>query len=280
MRKYIFLCFVILTVQSRAQVSGYMGKRLSIGYSNYFSPRFPVVKSILSEFYSEGSDAVIASRRSFHFTNSIDVDYILTSKVSLCMSGQFSKMDFCEYGSKFNLKEYNGSSNDYFDVYYAPPKSQSMDLKTTNLSIGFKFFKRGYDSPFGRYSKMEIVIVTDKVIMDKNQFYRDDTYYYPLTRGYKIPERPYAYKSFVFAYTFGKQRVLFDKLVLDYGLRIGFNYSYLITDGNVIASIINLTKEDQNKDITLDTRFKRIANVRAFESQLLNVHLGLRFLAF
>lgn len=277
MKKNITLFFfAIVSVNLWAQVPGYMGKRFSIGYSNYFAPRIPSMGSVFSYSYS-GNEMEMATNRSFNYTNCIDVDYILNSKISLCVATQFSKMDFCKYGSYFSL--YNYSSGVSSDIYYSPPKGKNMDLKTTNFSIGFKFFKKRYENPLGRYRKMELILVNDKVLMDKNEFYYDLNYPYAAMK-YTVPDAPYKYKSVVFAYTMGKQRVLFDKIVLDYGLRIGLNCNYFLRNGSIMNEILRIASEKTNEDITLDTQLKEAANIRISQSQFINAHLGFRFLAF
>lgn len=276
MKKSILPLFLMITAGITAQVSGYMGKRVSLGYSNYLAPRLPIL-GVMEEI-GIGDDYKITTTRWLNSTHCLDVDYVVASNASLCVSTQFSKMDFYEYGTEFYIEENDKGTSSYYNISYKPGDKSNMDLKTLNFSLGFKFFRSRYMNPFGKYRKIELILARSKVIMDEDAFYYESGSQSPYYTGtkYDLPRTKISYKSFVFAYTVGKQRILFNKLVLDYGVRFGINYNYVFNH----ASIIGMIKDDTSDELSIEQRLKEAANYRLFGSQLLNAHVGLRFLAF
>ena len=79
----------------------------------------------------------------------------------------------------------------------------------------------------------------------------------------------YSYNNVSVAYTVGKQRILGDKIVLDYGLRFAYTPA---------ANIVTLAGFDTVKDI--EDYYRRESRMRMFRQQLINFHVGIGFLAF
>jgi hypothetical protein len=264
---HLVLFSFLISIASIAQVPGYLGKRFSIGYSNYFFPRIPAISSSIGFI-----DGDIPTERSFNSTHCLDMDYTIGSRVSFCMSGQFSKMELLKYGSDLYVQKADKS---YTYVYYFPPHRQDMQLNTVNISVGFKFFKSNYLNPVGRYRKWELILIMNKLDMEKNGFY------YTMnnqSKPYLLSTVDEQFASVAIAYTIGKQRVLFNKLVLDYGIRFGINYSYVFSDLNIISALVE--SDSFTYDGSLAGKLKSQANGRTFGAQLVNAHIGLRFLAF
>ncbi len=78
----------------------------------------------------------------------------------------------------------------------------------------------------------------------------------------------YRYKNFALVFTKGKQRVIADKIVLDYGLR------FALTPG-AISSFLELS---DRRGMSVD--FRDASTFRLFREQLVNFHIGIGFLAF
>jgi hypothetical protein len=274
MKKIITFFFVLfLSITSMAQVPGYLGKRFSIGYSNYFFPRFPAVNSSIG--FSEGDK--LSTERSFNSTHCLDVDYIISPRISMCFSGQFSKMDLMKHGSIFSVER----GGQRYSVQYVPRPKQDMELNTVNFSVGFKFFKQRYLNPFGRYRKLELILMMNKVIMDENGFY-SVAYNSPKTNqlsSYPLMDGAGRFSSVALACTIGKQRIFFDKLILDWGIRFGINYSYVVSNLNPFETLFEYGNSSVDEN-TLESELKDQGNARIWGAQFVNAHVGLRFLAF
>jgi hypothetical protein len=246
----LLLFSLLASLTSMAQVAGYLGKRFSVGYSNYFSPRFPEAGR-MPVFKQDGK---LSARQVLNSTHCLDMDYILGSRVSLCLSGQFSKMDLVKHGRIFRP-----ANNLYLPL-------GSMELNTTNFSLGFKFFKKHYLNPLGRYRKVELILMRNKVVMKESS-------------SYSLVDEGFKFSSFAFAYTMGKQRVFFDKLILDCGIRIGINYSYVYSNINPLEIMLDFETRSSEENI-MQSKLREQANARTWGAQFVNAHIGLRFLAF
>jgi hypothetical protein len=263
----------LVSITSIAQIPGYLGKRFSIGYSNYFFPRFPAVNSSIG--FSDGDK--LSTEHVFNSTHCLDVDYIISPRISMCFSGQFSKMDLMKQGSIFSV-ERGGLS---YSVQYLPKPNQDMELNTVNFSVGFKFFKQRFLNPFGWYRKLELILMVNKVVMDEKGFYymANSNPQIKQSSPYPLVDGAGRFSSIALAYTIGKQRIFFDKLILDWGIRFGINYSYVVSNLNPLETLFEYENSSIKED-TLESELKDQGNARIWGAQFVNAHVGLRFLAF
>lgn len=264
MKKNIILYIVcsIAFFNSHAQVSGYMGKRFSIGYSNYFLP------SILGPKVN-GTSA--SDKIGINTTHCVNLDYIIKERTSFCLSLQTQKLGVN------NVRYYNVEyvdpfgTNNYGSYQYNPKPFRFMQLKTYSVGLGFKFFASGSLAPIGKYKKVELLLLFSNLTYPKNAF-EDTGLNDPYTRT-NIGTGDYSFSTFALTYTMGRSRVLFDRIVLDYGLRFGATpagfFAFLNSDGDFSSN--NLTPEKT---------FRQDTNMRLFRQQLVNLHIGISFLAF
>lgn len=277
MKKIITICaLLVITINLSAQkrVAGYMGKRLSIGYSNYFSPRFNlgIVKELASVFNPDVME--VSSAKKINSIHCLDLDYIISERKSLCVSGQFTKLDICEPGTEFG--DYH-DGNKSGQLYYQPADLSYLQAKSMHISVGIKVFKSRYLNPYGKYRKFEFILVNNTVQVDPSAF--------AWTTNYIVKDKPdlniddkFKLKAFVFAYTIGKQRVFYDKLILDWGVRLGL-------ESNKIFKRLLLYQESdyvygESVNDVIKRQMKLLSKAAVLESQFINIHLGLRFLAF
>lgn len=265
MKQLIFILLLQGTFMT-AQVSGYMGKRFSVGYSNYFSPAF-VGRTANSTEMSLGVNTV----------HCVNLEYSIKRRTNFCIGIQFWKTGIIrengyDYSYEYN-DPYGGITSESGTAYYLPDTRAPMQLRTVNISMGFKFFRHGYIAPVGRYTKLEGILFMDNVSYDPLAFYRTSSGF-PKDRFSRfIGTGYYSYKTFAVALTLGRQRVLFNRIIIDSGIRFGvspnFVFNYIVND--VFGDTYRKSMEDQ---IKLNT------NTRIFTGQLVNLHLGIGFLAF
>ena len=263
MKHKITISILLFSVLAYAQVPGYMGKRMVVGYSNYMSPSLLYPTANSTESYELGINT----------THCINVEYSIKKRTNFCFGVQFFKTGLQrETGFEYNQYDpiygysYYGTAN-----YYARDK-KPMELKTTNISFGFKFFNHGSIAPVGKYQKLEFLLLFDKVKYDRTAFYM----------GSPIPENKiigtigrgeYDFKSFAIALTLGKQRVLFDAITLDTGVRFGIS-------PNAVLNFISDDMFSNYSNSTFENQLKINMNSRILTSQLVNFHIGIGFLAF
>lgn len=266
--KYIItpLVFFASLFNGFSQTPGYLGKHFTVGYSANLFPAIigPTSKSDIG----------------LNLTHCINLEYTIRNRTNLCFSFQHFKTgaDF-NYHTDEVILDQNSSYQNVTYKYY-PTSALPSELSSNNLSIGLKFFHAGTLAPVGKYRKFELVFFSTKLLYEPSAFEAEyyDTYYYNTTT-YKLQKTfgtgEYDFKSFALTYTIGRQRVLFDCLVIDYGFQLGVHpaglYSFAAGDLVDSGSTALLTPEEYSKVIT---------NQRLFRYESFNFHIGLGFLAF
>ena len=268
---YIYLA-VTVNVSAQKGNPGYMGKHLSIGYSNYLSPRLGlgIKQEIASEFYSEAN--YMHSNKKLNSVHCLDLDYIIGRKTSLCVSGQYTKFNICSPGQYLGYYYMNDQSG---EMYYQPSDLSYLQSKSFNVSVGFKFFKKKYMNPYGRYRKVEFILVNNTVNIDPDAFVWQSYYFNDEKVTISGKQK---FKTFAFAYTIGKQRVFYDKLIFDWGIRFGLEGSRFFRMFLYENDDYSRSNGTLNEAVT--NQLKNLSKAAVFESQLLSFHIGLKFLAF
>ena len=254
MRYKLLLPALLFSFIITAQTPGYMGKHCTLGYSLNIFP-----------------SAVGASKKStdpgLNTTHCFNFEYVIKNRTIFCMSVQTLKTGMAYDG------EINTSSGSY---EYAPKPYIPMQLHSTNVVFGFKFFKKGTFAPVGKYRKLELSLLFSRLTYGNRSFKFYD--YYASSSDYvKIGTGDYRYNTFSINYTIGRQRVFFDRLVLDYGIQ--FSAFPGIVVGAVLGDVLDFNSSAY-ETTNLSDRFKNQSNVRLLTHQLVNFHLGLGFLAF
>ncbi len=268
MRFTISLLFVLLFYSANSQVSGYMGKRAVIGYSNYFMLGLKGPGPV----NSAPSDDPSLTINNAHCLN---FEYAYKQRKMVCLSAQYIRTGlaydkgiqngFFDSGSS-ELYPYPGSSR------YSGSFSKPALLTSINFGLGVKMFKNGFIAPTGRYRKLEVLLLFEKLEYDSQNFKVDVTEYSSQEDDTLkvLGKGEYSYKNIAFAYTIGKQRILKDKFVLDFGIRFAYTPS---------MNIITVAASDAYVS-DVEGYFRRASNLRIARQQLFNLHVGLGFLAF
>jgi hypothetical protein len=193
----------------------------------------------------------------------------------ICLSGQYIHTGIAYDNGKVNDGFWGGLFNSASETPYPNNNKYTGDfskpalLRSVNIALGLKTFGSGFIAPVGKYNKFEVVLMFETVTYNKDKFEHLD----PNNSGVFVKENlgkgEYLYKNVSFAYTIGKQRILADKIVIDYGLRIAYTPA---------VNIITLAGFDTVNDI--EDYYRRESRMRMFRQQLINFHLGIGFLAF
>jgi hypothetical protein len=265
--KHIFILSLI-AFSSHAQVAGYEGKRCVVGYSNYFMLGF------------KGPGAHTASPKdefslAFNNVHCLNIDYAFKQRQMVCIEAQYLKTGIAYEKTTSTNSAFDFGLSDYhypYDVKYGGDFSMPASLTSINFGLGLKTFKRGFLAPVGRYNKLEFLFMLETVTYKNTQFLKKNNDNYPYTYDpFTAGEGTYKYKNFAIVYSIGRQRVLFNKLVLDYGIRFAYTPSI-----NVV-SIIVADNADKND---MENYYRNASRNRVFREQLLNFHIGIGFLAF
>jgi hypothetical protein len=258
MKRFLSIFSQFIFLYSSAQVPGYMGKRFSLEYSNYFSPSLLNPTASVSEQGSLGLNT----------THCVNAEYSIKMRTNFCLGVQFFKTGV-HAGSNYTATYYDNGYSNTNNVDYKPSSDLPMQLKTTNISLGFKFFRPGFIAPIGKYQKLEFIFLLDKVSYERSAFYLHTS---PPSR-INLGAGEYDFKSAAIALTFGRQRVLFNSIIIDSGFRFGVST-------NAVFSFIKDDLLDDSYGLPFEDQLKTKVNQRIFAAQLFSFHLGIGFLAF
>lgn len=273
MKCKFLLFFLAFGLLSSAQVPGYMGKRFSIGYSNYFLPTG----------FGPGANAdspEVLSTAGLNTTHCLNLEYIIKSSTNFCVSLQTAKTGMNPGEIAVYAYDPYTNNSQYYSFKYDEKPYKPMQIRAVNLGLGFKFFQSGSLSPIGKYKKVELLFMFNHLTYKKNSFTYYDSYYstYGAYRTATVGTGDYQFNTFAIAYTIGRSRVLFDKLVFDCGVRFGVTpagiWGYVNQNGDFLNS------SSSSYVLAIEKDFRYHTNMRMFRYQLFNFHIGLGFLAF
>ncbi len=267
MRYYILLILGFLTLcVSSQKAPGYMGKHLSLGYSNYF---FPSIIGPTANAKSTNNSFGINT------THCFNLEYTIMNRTNFCLTFQKSKTGVNPSGLTEEFYEPAAFTYQFHVYTYRPEPYLPMQMTSTNFGAGFKFFKSGSLAPIGKYYKLELLVMFNQLKYDKNAFEYYDTKTSSSGLYGTVGKGEYKVNSFAIAYSLGRSRVMFDRLLLDCGLRFG------VTPVRVISFLIDdFTSDGNNSSFNPEKTFSKDAQNRLFRFQAINFHVGLGFLAF
>lgn len=207
----------------KAQVPGYLGKKLSIGYKLEASPlgvNRGFYGSTVAE-YGTHYDGTEAGFLSLNFTHNIDLEYVLSRKVAFRFTYGMSRAGLVNYeypddnssyyygdirepnfiGEQYPKlsKKYDAWQNDSRDFDY-------MNMENALMKIGLTFTRGNYIAPHGRAHTFYFLSNTatcNYVLADKST---------PFT----------TVKSYGIMYERTSRRIIKDCVLLEYGYSIGY----------------------------------------------------------
>jgi hypothetical protein len=252
MRSLLTAALLFCSLLSAAQdVPGYMGRRLIVGYSNYFFPRFA----------APGNPEGIIPEFPVNLTHCLNIGYVLKKHSILELSLQRSKTGIATI-----------TTYDALNTYEIYPVSPLAVLKTTNIGLGFKFTDKNKFAPVGKYRKLELILMLCDISFDtRYRYLKSGGVYTYVNKG----TGEISFRALSAAYTLGRSRVLYNRVVLDYGIRFA-------ASGKLLQSVIGNVFLDDGSGSTYDLESNYIdkAQVRLMYQQLINLHIGIGFLAF
>jgi hypothetical protein len=217
---FIVLCFTASFLYS--QSPGYMGKRLVVGYGFYFSPAL---------FGSDGAGKTIIGRGNGNAENGTIalnilhegfLEYALSKRFMLGLSAKFYKTTYDNNRSiSANLKvvdQYNYSTN----YSYSGAPEGLIHISGVNYALYGKLFNRGYIAPWGRYMIFGINVKTYTCTYNPDEMYIP---YKTYNNSYGSVPPSYSdfgplkqkYTKYDILFGFGRTRVIFNRVTLDYG---------------------------------------------------------------
>ncbi len=236
MHKRILLSFFVFsTLFVSAQPPGYMGKRVSLVYQNFIFP----------------SLTPNSSRSSVNISHNAELNCVTGKRSALCFTFLYAPIKVKNSTYSYNVQTTLLSDNEF------------LKFNSFSYALGLKlFFSRNKFAPLGGYVKWELEY--SRGILQVGEYSSQNS-------GSSAPKITYSANKMVIAgggpaISFGKQRIFFDKLIVDYGVRAS-----LIVAWNT-EGFANNTGYEKSLETTA-------SNV-VLAQQFLNLRIGVGFLAF
>ncbi|MCW3104175.1 MAG: hypothetical protein JWO09_2615 [Bacteroidetes bacterium] len=241
--RYTFLSFILLlSVSMLAQSKGYMGKRFIISLSGMYMPATEPTARKLDGF-------------KLNTTHTAGIEFVAGNETSLCASAGYFKT-----GLGFSQRSY--TSNNY-GVFYDGNKDVPITISIRQYSIGIKKFRRGAVAPLGIYLKWELIYQQGTVDFNKDNFFILTQSSTGVLNHLHPSSGSIPYNAFGAGFSLGFQRVFYDRMVLDYGIR-----------GSITADRNGFFGDYVEREIVVNA-YNRVAG-----HQLLNFRIAIGFLAF
>ncbi len=233
--KRLLILFIVLFVSNIAlgQISGYQGKRFLFSAVGLFSP-------CLSNPNANSNQGW----KYMNFRKSFSLEYVINRKTALTFS-------YINFNSTIDPGEQQIFING--DNYYI---EGLLGLRTNTLAIGVKLFTKDWIAPLGSFIKFDfeyMISSLDSVSeLTANSYYNNDIELEDFDNGKKY------YHTGIYM-TIGKQRVVFDRILLKYGIRAG---------------VVIMAPRGVDQSIDSDKYLNYLIKRRLFSSSILNFQLG------
>jgi hypothetical protein len=201
MKKLILLnCFQVILIASSAQVPGFMGKRLAVGYSASLHPAFGFAFNVNTAY--DGTKIP-----TFHIgiRHNLHAEYAIGKRVSVDGSIGFSKEGLFTYEIENNqLKQDYPFLSKYYDLKNGDPRNYDY-IRANNMlyKVGFNFFTSNYIAPHGKYWNIAYLLNRGTIQYVFNNQVKDlamiTNHGFAISRGY----RRIIKESFIIDYGFG-----------------------------------------------------------------------------
>jgi hypothetical protein len=235
------LLLIFLSNALFAQVPGYLGKRMSIGYKLEGTPiGMNLINDMANQVRANGEPEGVAD---FGLRHNIDFEYVLSKRTSFRFMYGFSKDGLFSYPRDGNndpafMQEQFPKLSAYYD--HADQMNDTKDydyLTMTNrlLKVGFTFSRGNYIAPHGRSSSLYFLSNTSRC----NYVLNDVSKTFTTVRSYGV------------MYERSNRRIIKDCVILEYGLGIGYLFGAGLVPKSEQTDIAMFATSHQNNQLLL-----------------------------
>lgn len=200
MNKLLYTIILLLSASAAfSQTPGYMGKRFVLGYGLYANPRLSA---------SGGSRGVNLSHEAY-------LEFAMRKTISVGVSARFYNALYTNTRNVNALDHYSSYTG---QIDQSP--NGFTNIKGRNYALYFKFYKRNYVAPWGKY------VLLGATLNTFTSSYDPDNMYVTTTDDYSGQQYIYlsdfgpteqSYKRFDILFGNGRNRVIANRITLDYG---------------------------------------------------------------
>ncbi len=247
MKKYfVLILFVLLFVHySKGQSTGFMGKRVMLGYSFNTSPAFFGSSANNESILGDGGSAATGE----FVVNAIHEGFIEIAPSSKWEIGFSCRYYKTTYDNAKNFNTLYGGSQYYFNSDTRP--SGYYNIRGLSYTLYFRYFGSRYIAPWGRYMMFGPVLNTmkttyDPYIMHVSAYDNSGFISQQVTlRDFGPIEQDY--KGVNLMIGAGRSRLIANRVSLDYG----FNTHLL----SLLSGFYEILGMDFNRDNTTNTNY-------------------------
>ncbi|OFX29721.1 MAG: hypothetical protein A2X08_17445 [Bacteroidetes bacterium GWA2_32_17] len=251
-RLYLILFILIIPFISVAQPAGYLGKRFTLSYDQLAGPNYFNLIGLTNIKGGYGVEQIVSeTSANLNYTGSISLDYVVGKTKSRGVS--FSPINQTIY-----FTDYIANPNNVSGYYYSDnPFLNNTKLKGFTIGAFVKYFKSKSIAPLGTFYKFELLYSSFNI----STFYRNGE----ISDKSKTQIEPLS--SLGFSVTYGKSRIIWNKVVVSTGISVG---------GTLNFFTMYFTKSDSYE-------FREIKIAAQFwhgQKLFYNFYLGIGFLLF
>ncbi len=263
----LVIIIVIFSASLFAQVSGYMGKRLSIEYNNMF---LSALRNPTNGNYNH-TDRAFNRILKFNTRNNISLDYVISRRRSIGIGADFFKTRFTLYKS-FDLT--------YIDMFGQEKETSTSistipvcNISSTCFNLHYTFFNKEALAPLGRYGQIEFGLIRYVSTYDKDKVIEKLEKHYNEITEISIEDNNISLTTYM-GFTLGRKRVYFNRLIVNSGIQICvipevFSLRNIFSNNNII-NIGNINESNY---------LENIGKERIFNHMLINLKVGVGLLA-
>jgi hypothetical protein len=259
----IILTAVCFTTQAQLG-PGYMGKRCAVGYGINFSPAVfgpnGQEASMLQIGHSEGGEMA------FNSMHEGFIEYAFKSRTCIGFSGKYFKTTYANQAALEYTGNYSGSPAGMYTI------------KGIEYNLYFKFYPKRYVAPWGRYVILGAVFNRFVCFYDPSrmnvQSYDYNTGKTTTISPFGATEQDYVRGDLKFGW--GRSRILFNRITLDYGV----NFGIFALAGNVITTVLFDGEDGFSSGLRTSDYIERTSKRRVRQVSSMNVFIKLGVLVF
>ena len=229
--QFFIFYFLIASTLCHAQSTGYMGKRLLLGYGFHTSPAFFGANKNNETIIGTSGSAETGSL-AFNAIHEGYLEFAASSKWMICFSTRYYKT---VYDNAMRFNDYNYSSS--YSYNDNQPRGY-YNIRGLTYSLYFKYYGSRYVAPWGRYVMFGPVINTTKATYDPAIMnIRGTTYHYGYsdTLFANFGPKSQNFSGVNLMLGFGRSRIIANRVTIDYGCNLQL-FSVLSGFFDVISS--------------------------------------------
>jgi hypothetical protein len=240
---------------TQAQISGYQGKRFSIGYGGNIGYAMFSRNSSGSSLFATSDMDFPEKLFSFNYKHQAQMELVLSNKHVLGVQSSYGKTQFKAFHSGDSYSSTTGYDNHFYS------SNLDEDIYANMKFLTFGLYLKSFTSntaPIGKYWGYKLAVLRYSTDITGIKMPSD----YPIIT---IPVDEY-HTSAVFSITKGTSRVYFNRMLVDTGFEFGLPF--------VFPGYGNLGSNN------LDGKITKRMNSRLWGNFLINVNVNVSLLAF